>query len=95
LEELVVIQSLSKAVEGYTSPSPTARAAMQLQVAGHEVAPGQFMRFVFIRGRERVRVWELGVDVRTVDVRRYCSILDRAVSGITGMFEKKEARLKI
>ena len=36
-------------------PSPAARAAMQLQDAGREVAPGQFMRFVFVRGAERVR----------------------------------------
>ena len=67
LEELVVMQSLSRAVEGYRSPSPAARAAMRLQASGREVAPGQFMRFVFIRGEERVCVWELGVDARLVE----------------------------
>jgi len=90
LEELVVTQSLSRTVEGYTSPSPAARAAMQLQAAGHKVAPGQFMRFVFIRGAERVHVWELGVDARTVDTKRYYALLDRAVAGITSEFCKKE-----
>ncbi len=93
LEELVVTQSLSRAVEGYKTPSPAVRAAMQYQRAGHAVAPGQFMRFVSIRGRERVRVWELGVDRRTVDVKRYCILLDHAVAGLVGEFEKEEARL--
>ncbi len=95
LEELVVIQSLSRAVEGYTFPSPAARAARQLQDVGHAVAPGQFMRFVFIRGDERVRVWELGVDARTVDIKRYCTLLDRAVGSLVVGFEKEEVGLEI
>ena len=96
LEELVVTQSLSRpAVEGYSSPSSAARAAIQLQAAGNEVAVGQFMRFVFVRGEERVRVWELGVDARTVDIKRYCAMLDRAVDGLTGEFTKEEVGLGI
>jgi hypothetical protein len=95
LEELVVTQSLSRAVEGYTSPSPAARAALQLQAIGNEIAPGQFMRFIFVRGEERVRVWELGIDARMVDVKRYCALLDRAVSGVVCMFEKEELGLGI
>jgi DNA polymerase elongation subunit (family B) len=95
LEELVVTQSLSRAVAGYTSPSPAARAAMQLQATGREVAPGQFMRFVFIRGEARVRVWELGVDARMVDIKRYCTMLDRAISGVVDIFEKEEVGLGI
>ena len=95
LEELVVIQSLSRMIEGYTSPSPAARAAMQLQDAGNEVAPGQFMRFIFVRGEERVRVWELDVDARSVDVKRYCAMLDRAVSGLVGGFEEVKIRFNL
>jgi len=53
------------------------------------------MRFVFVRGEERVCIWELGVDARTVDIKRYCSMLDRAVSGVVGMFEKEEVGLGI
>ena len=53
------------------------------------------MHFVFIHGKERVRVWELGVDVRTVDIKRYCEMMDRAVSGVVGMFEKEEIGLGI
>lgn len=67
----------------YKVPSPAAQAGMQLQLAGTQVAPGQFMRFVYVYGKERVRAWELGVDPRTVDVKRYCLLLDRAVETIT------------
>jgi DNA polymerase-2 len=95
LDELVVMQSLSRAVERYTSPSPAARAAKQLQATGREVAPGQFMRFIFVCGEERIRVWELGVDTRTVDIKRYCAMLDRAVAGLTGEFTKEEVGLGI
>jgi DNA polymerase II len=82
LEELVVTQSLSRELEQYKVPSPAARAGLQLQAAGRSAAPGQFMRFVFVRGDDRVRVWELGVDPRTVDMRRYCDLLGRAVGEI-------------
>ena len=82
-------------MEGYTTPSPAACAAMQLQAAGNQVAPGQFMRFVFVRGAERVRVWELGIDSRMVDVKRYCAMMDRAVVGLVGGFEKEEVGLGI
>ena len=53
------------------------------------------MRFVFVRGEERVRVWELGVDARMVDIKRYCAMLDRAVDGVMGMFEKEKVGLGI
>ena len=53
------------------------------------------MRFIFVRGEERVRVWELGVDARSVDVKRYCAMLDRAIDGLVGGFEKIEVGLGI
>lgn len=90
LEELVVIQGLSRALEGYKSPSPAALAAMQLRSAGIDIAPGQFMRFVFVRGKERVRVWELGLEPKMVDVKRYYAILDRAMDGVLCGFTKRE-----
>ena len=60
LEELVVTQKLSRELDGYKSLSPAARAALQLQAAGHAVAPGQAMRFLFTRGCPGVQAWELG-----------------------------------
>ncbi len=95
VQELIVTQSLSRALDAYRSPSSAARAAGQLQSAGREVAAGQFMRFVFVRGAERVRVWDLGVDARMIDVKRYCEMLDRAVTGLVSGFETAEIRLGI
>lgn len=86
LEELVITQSLSREVERYKTPSPAARAAGQLLAMGKTVAPGQFMRFVFVRGKERVSAWELGVDPRTVDVEMYRLLMERATDEIISMF---------
>jgi DNA polymerase-2 len=89
LEELVVTQSLSRELTQYRCPSPAARAGMQLRAAGRSVAAGQFIRFVYVRGEVRVRAWELGVDPRTVDVKRYGELLERAVEEVMGMFEDR------
>jgi DNA polymerase II len=88
LEELVVTQSLSRELAQYRCPSPAARAGFQLQAANRSVAAGQFMRFVFVRGDDRVRAWELGVDPRTVDVQRYEVLLERALAEIMEAFEE-------
>jgi DNA polymerase-2 len=84
LEYLVVTQKLSRAVEDYKTPSPAARAAMQLQAAGRNVAPGQFIRFVYTRDAFRVRAWDLHgeVDPRLLDTPRYCTLLDRSVETV-------------
>ena len=81
LGELVVTQNLSRKTGSYNSPSPAAQAALQ----GEPTALGQFMRFMFVHGGERVRAWELGIDVRMVDVERDITLLDRAVEEIQGM----------
>jgi DNA polymerase II len=81
LDELIVTQKLSRELAGYKSPSPAARAALQLQAAGRLVAPGQSMRFLFTRGRPGVHAWELPevLEPGRLDVRRYDSLLDRAI----------------
>lgn len=88
-EDLVVTQSLSREVERYKTPSPVARAAGQLQAVGRSVSPGQFIRFVYIRGKERVRAWELGLDPRMVDIKRYIELLERACEEILDCFPIK------
>ncbi|MBI5933867.1 MAG: hypothetical protein HY867_09180 [Chloroflexi bacterium] len=82
LEDLVVRQKLSRTLDGYKSPSPAARAARQLQAIGREVAPGQSIEFLFTR--DGVHAWELGgsFDVRRLDVKRYCALLDRAMGTV-------------
>ncbi|WKZ45888.1 MAG: DNA polymerase domain-containing protein [Anaerolineales bacterium] len=81
LEELIVRQRLSRVLEGYTSPSPAARAAMQLKARGREIAPGQAVEFLFTRGGSGVHAWELGeaLDPGRIDTVRYCRLLDRAI----------------
>jgi DNA polymerase elongation subunit (family B) len=97
LEELVVTQSLSRVVEGYTSPTPAARAAMQLQAAGREVAPGQFMRFIYSRDETGVCAWDLNEETnpKMVDIERYCTLLDRAVGTVLSPFEKESPILQL
>ena len=68
---------------------------MQLQDADNEIVHEQFMRFVFVRGEERIRAWELGVDTRMIDIKRYCAMLDRAVSCLIDGFIKVEVGLGI
>jgi len=82
LEDLVVRQKLSRTLDGYRSPSPAARAARQLQAIGREVAPGQSIEFLFTR--DGVHAWALGetFDVRRLDVKRYCALLDRAMGTV-------------
>lgn len=81
LDELIVRQKLSRVLDGYKSPSPAARAALQLREAGREMAPGQSVQFLFIRGSSGVQAWELaeGLDPGRLDIKRYCALLDRAM----------------
>ncbi|MEW5940437.1 MAG: DNA polymerase domain-containing protein, partial [Chloroflexota bacterium] len=81
LDELVVRQKLSRELDGYKSPSPAARAALQLRSAGREMSPGQSVQFIYTRGDPGVHAWELGepLDVKRVDIQRYCALLDRAI----------------
>jgi DNA polymerase-2 len=80
-EELIVRQKLSRGLEGYKSPSPAARAALQLQAIGRQIAPGQSVQFLFTRGGSGVQAWELGeaLDPGRLDTKRYCTLLERAI----------------
>jgi len=86
LEELILHQKLSRELDGYKSPSPAARAARQLQSIGREIAPGQSIEFLFTR--DGVHAWELGetLDIRRVDIQRYCALLDRAMRTVLDPF---------
>jgi len=88
-EELIVRQKLSRGLEGYKSPSPAARAALQLQAIGRQIAPGQSVQFLFTRGGSGVQAWELGeaLDYRRLDTKRYCALLDRAIETVVGPYK--------
>jgi len=82
LDELIVRQRLSRALDGYKSPSPAARAALQLQVQGRQLAPGQSVDFLFMHNG--VHAWEMegGSHPKHLDTKRYCRLLDRAMRTI-------------
>ncbi|MDR3572992.1 MAG: DNA polymerase domain-containing protein [Anaerolineaceae bacterium] len=83
-EELLVAQRLTRAPEKYKSPSPGARAALQLQAAGREIQAGQRIRFVHVYGCPDVWAWDRldAFDPRTIDIRIYRKLLLRAAGDI-------------
>lgn len=84
LGELVIRQRLSRTIEAYKTPSPAARAALQLQAHGRQFAPGQSLEFLFARNATGVHAWELDetLDSGRLDTKRYCKLLDRAVQTV-------------
>jgi DNA polymerase-2 len=88
LEKLIVRQTLSRELEAYRSPSPTALAARQLAEHDKDMRPGQVVRFLYTLGRPGVRAWDIPgeLDGRTIDVARYSTLLDRAAETILQPF---------
>ena len=84
LEELIIRQRLSRCIEDYKTPSPAARAAMQLHTQGRQFAPGQSMEFLFVRNAIGVHAWEMeeALDSAKLDIKRYYRLLDRAMQTI-------------
>lgn len=82
--DLLLAQRLSRPLAEYTTPSPAARAAAQLQAAGKERYPGQRIRFVLTRGEPDVYAWGLPrpLDPARVDVARYETLTLRAVQTV-------------
>jgi len=81
-------QKLSRALEKYTTPSPAARAALQLQKIGVTTSPGQRVRFLFTRGRSDVWAWDLPEtpDPQLIDVPMYRKLLLRAADTVLQPF---------
>jgi DNA polymerase-2 len=81
LEQLIVTQTLSRELDGYSVLSPLGRAAKQLQVQGKTVKMGQRIQFVYVAQAPGVHAWDLStpVDSRNIDVPRYRELLLRAV----------------
>jgi DNA polymerase-2 len=85
--DLLVTQRLSRDPSAYTSPSPAARAALQLQQMGRSVAPGQSMRFVYTLGRPGVWAYGCGdLDARSIDTGMYLRLLERAAQAVLDPF---------
>ena len=84
VEQLLVTQKLSRELGEYSSPSPAARAVRQMQAAGKTVRPGQRVRFLYTLGKPGVRAWDVPdqPDLRSIDLPRYRSLLERAVDTV-------------
>ena len=81
---MLMSQKLSRELGEYSAPSPAARAVRQLEATGKEVRPGQRVRFLFTLGKPGVRAWDVPdqPDPRSVDVKRYQTLLKRAVDTV-------------
>jgi len=93
LDELIVRQRLSRAIEAYKTPSPAARAALQLLAHGRQFAPGQSLEFLFTRSGSGVHAWELD-DVLIPgrpDTKRYCRLLDQAMRTVCDPYRSQLA----
>ncbi len=96
LSTLVLTQKLSKAPEDYRAQTATVRAAKQLHAAGKPARIADYVRYVCVRGPERVRAWDLPEepDPKTIDVSRYEELLLRASHVILQMLGVAEESLQ-
>jgi DNA polymerase-2 len=84
LEELLATQKVSRELALYRTPSPAARAAMQLAALGKSVRPGMTVRFLYVRGETGVHAWDCPPPppVKQVDVAVYGKLLLRAAASV-------------
>lgn len=81
LDQLVLGQRLSRELDLYVTPSPAARAALQLRELGKELGPGQKVRFLLVCTEAGVYAWDLPQrpDPRVIDRAAYRVLFLRAV----------------
>jgi len=97
LEKLVVTSRVSHELDAYRSPTPAARAAVQmLEQTGKRARPGQKVRFLYTRGENDVRAWELPgkIDPDEVDRVKYTELLARAAASVFHPFGIRDEQLK-
>jgi len=95
LPELLVRQRLGRKLAAYRSPSPAARAVLQLKTAGKEMRPGQRVPFLYTLGKPGVFAWDLprSPNPRAVDVARYQKLLLRAAGIVLESWGLDEEKL--
>ena len=88
LDQLLVGQKLSRKLAAYTSPSPAARAALQLHALGKTLEPGQRVYFLWLRGQPDVHAWDLPEPPRyaRLDLDRYTELALRAAEAVLQPF---------
>ena len=82
--DLVVSQRLGRELAAYKTPTPAARALLQLHAVGRDKKPGQRVRLIYTRTPDGVHAWDLPtkLDMRLVNVARYEALLRRAVKAV-------------
>jgi DNA polymerase-2 len=95
LPDLLVRQRLGRKLEAYRTPSPAARAVMQLKAVGKEMQPGQRVPFIYTLGKPGVFAWDRpqNPNPRAVDVARYQSLLLRAAGIVLESWGLDEEKL--
>ncbi len=95
LTDLLVRQRLGRKLEAYRTPSPAARAVMQLNTAGKTLRPGQRVPFLYTLGKPGVFAWDLPQkpNPRAVDVARYQRLLLRAAGIVLESWGLDEEKL--
>lgn len=95
LPDLLVKQRLGRKLEAYRTPSPAARAVLQLKSAGKQLRPGQRVPFLYTRGKPGIFAWDLPrkPDPRAVDVARYQALLLRAAGIVLESWGLDEQKL--
>ncbi len=95
LPELLVRQRLGRKLEAYRTPSPAARAVLQLKSADKEMHPGQRVPFLYTLGKPGVFAWDMPQkpNPRAVDVARYQKLLLRAAGIVMESWGLDEERL--
>ena len=84
LEKMIVHQTVSRNLDEYRTPTPSAVALGQLEEAGKSLRPGQSIGFLYTLGKPGARAWDLPeqADPRAMDVKRYRRLLMRAVNHV-------------
>ncbi len=99
LKDLLVKQKLSRELNEYRVPSPSARAAFQLQAVGKTLRAGQSVRFHYTRGQPGVHAWDLPqpLERAALNLDYYKELLLRAAESVLEPFgydrNKLEERL--
>ncbi len=96
LEDLIATQKLSKLPEEYRVRTATVRAARQLHAAGKAARIGDYIKFVYVRGEEKVWAWDLPsrLDPQLVDIRRYIELVLRAAHTVLQMLGVSDGELR-
>ncbi|MCI0521841.1 MAG: hypothetical protein L0Z70_16470 [Chloroflexi bacterium] len=97
VEQMLVSQRLSRALGEYRQPSPAGRAAMQLELAGKTLRPGQRVRFLYTLGKPGVHAWDLPQPPppAALDVKRYLTLLRRAAGAALAPLGAEETQMRL